>query len=587
MPDIKMGSLFDGSGAFPLAANLNGITPVWASEIEPFPIRVTTKRLPEMKHIGDICRINGGGIQPVDIISFGSPCTDLSLAGKRLGISGSKSSLFFEAIRVIKEMRCKTNGRYPRFIIWENVPGAFSSGKSRDFRTVLEEIAKIKDETLSVPMPPKDKWLTAGEIVGDDFSIAYRTVDAQFWGVPQRRRRIYLVADFGGECAGEILFEPQSVSWHPPQSAVPWETAAAYAEGGAGNAVSFQPGAMSRLGGHHVTEQTCTLRAQMGDNQVCVALFENHSQDTRYTGPLDTARTVSANYGEGGNNQPFVVKEMPAVFRKGTRPHNRNEAQIWEEAETANTLNTFDTGESRCSELTVEKKIYGICSDGSNAMKSPNPHSGIYEAETSRTLDANGGTPACNQGGLAIVESYSLQGTMIGRKDKNGPKGSGIKKDISFTIDTVSNHAVAYAGEQRLGSDGDVTGTIQASCHDKQFLGNQEAFSGDYHVISPGYTVRRLTPTECASLQGFSKNWCSNLGTENPSEDDIAFWAEVFETHRKVMGTSSKPKSRNQIIKWLENPHSDSAEYKLWGNGCALPCVCFVVAGIARVIKGL
>jgi len=554
MNSLMMGSLFDGSGTFPLAGKLNGIVPVWASEIEPFPIRVTTKRLPEMKHLGDICRINGGEIEPVDIISFGSPCTDLSLAGKRQGISGSKSSLFFEAVRVIKEMRCITNGRSPRFIIWENVPGAFSSGKSRDFRTVLEEIAKIKDETLSVPMPPKDRWLTAGEIVGDHFSIAYRTIDAQFWGVPQRRRRIYLVADFGGECAGEILFEPQSVSWHPPQSAVPWETATAYAEGGAGNAVSFQPGAMSRLGGNHVTEQTCTLRAQMGDNQVCVALFENHSQDTRYTGPLDTARTVSANYGEGGNNQPFVVKETPAMFSKGKK----------------------------------ERKVYGICSDGSNAMKSKdNPHSGIYEAETSRTLDANGGSPACNQGGLAIVESYSLQGTMIGRKDKNGPRGSGIKKDISFTIDTVSNHAVAYPDDQRLGSDGDVTGTIQESCHDKQFLGNQEAFSGDYHVISPGYTVRRLTPTECASLQGFDKNWCLGLETENPSEDDIAFWAEVFETHRKVMGTSSKPKSRNQIIKWLKNPHSDSAEYKLWGNGCALPCVCFVMDGIARIMKGL
>ena len=298
MPDINMGSLFDGSGGFPLGALLNGITPVWASEIEPFPIRVTTKRIPQMKHYGDICKINGGEIEPVDIISFGSPCTDLSLAGKRTGIGGSKSSLFFEAIRVIKEMRCKTNGRYPRFIIWENVFGAFSSGKSQDFKTVLEEIAKIKDETISIPMPPKVKWLAAGEIMGDDFSIAFRTIDAQFWGVPQRRRRIYLVADFGGGCAGEILFESEGVPWNPPQSTGKGQGASTHAKDGTGAAVSFEPGAMSRLGGHHATEQTCTLRAQMGDNQVCVAL-SNHPADSRIS--IDETGNFQTLTGRMGN----------------------------------------------------------------------------------------------------------------------------------------------------------------------------------------------------------------------------------------------------------------------------------------------
>ena len=577
MSSLKLGSLFDGSGGFPLGALLNGITPVWASEIEPFPIRVTTKRIPQMKHYGDICKINGGEIEPVDIVSFGSPCTDLSLAGKRTGIGGSKSSLFFEAIRVIKEMRCKTNGRYPRFIIWENVFGAFSSGKARDYKTVLEEIVHIKDETISVPMPPKDKWLAAGEIVGDGFSVAFRTLDAQFWGVPQRRRRIYLVADFGGGCAGEILFEPEGVPWNPPQSTGKGQGASANVKGGVGAAVSFEPGAMSRLGGHYATEQTCTLRAQMGDNRVCVAL-ENHPADSRISiDETGNFQTLTSRMGTGGGNTPMLFQ--------------------------------------------TDSKAYGICSDGSNAMRSSNRYSGIYEAETSRTLDANGGSPACNQGGLAIVESYSLQGSMIGRKDKNGPRGSGINKDISFTIDTASNHAVVYALDRasfnqgegalydfkisddgvnstlvgqgpsavadftRLGSDADVTGPIQASCHDKQFLGNQEAFSRDYHIVSPEYTVRRLTPTECASLQGFEKNWCSDLVTENPTEEDIAFWAEVFETHRHATGIGKKPKSRNQIIKWLKNPHSDSAEYKLWGNGVCAQCVCFVMAGIARVMR--
>lgn len=192
MNNLTLGSLFDGSGGFPLAGMMAGITPVWASEIEPFPIRVTTKRIPQMKHYGDIAKIHGGEIEPVDIITFGSPCQDLSLAGKRSGLDGSKSSLFFEAVRVIKEMRCATNGKYPRWIVWENVPGALSSAKGQDFRTVLNEICKIKDKTVCVPMPEK-KWHTAGEILGDNFSIAYRILNAQFFGVPQRRRRVFLV----------------------------------------------------------------------------------------------------------------------------------------------------------------------------------------------------------------------------------------------------------------------------------------------------------------------------------------------------------------------------------------------------------
>lgn len=165
MSNLTLGSLFDGSGGFPLAGMMAGITPIWASEIEPFPIRVTTKRIPHMKHYGDISKMNGGKIEPVDIITFGSPCQNLSLAGKREGLNGEKSSMFFEAIRVIKEMRESTNGEYPRWIVWENVPGAMSSSKGQDFRTVLEEICKIKDETVHIPMPEK-KWTTAGEIVG-------------------------------------------------------------------------------------------------------------------------------------------------------------------------------------------------------------------------------------------------------------------------------------------------------------------------------------------------------------------------------------------------------------------------------------
>ena len=153
---LTLGSLFDGSGGFPLGALLAGIQPRWASEIEPFPVRVTTKRLPSVKHLGDIHDIDGGKIESVDIITFGSPCTDLSIAGKRAGLEGRQSCLFFEAVRIIKEMRCATNGKSPRFIVWENVTGAFSSSAGRDFQAVLTEIVRIKEpQAPEVPLPEK------------------------------------------------------------------------------------------------------------------------------------------------------------------------------------------------------------------------------------------------------------------------------------------------------------------------------------------------------------------------------------------------------------------------------------------------
>ena len=209
---MTLGSLFDGSGGFPLAGLINGITPVWASEIEPFPIRVTKARLPDMKHLGDITKINGAEIEPVDIITFGSPCQDLSVAGKQAGLhEGKRSNLFFEAIRIIKEMRNATANVdiRPRFAVWENVPGAFSSNKGDDFRAVLQALCEIADPDVSIPQCKK--WQHAGCIVGNGYSLAWRLYDAQFWGVPQRRKRIYLIADFGSERAGEILFERESV----------------------------------------------------------------------------------------------------------------------------------------------------------------------------------------------------------------------------------------------------------------------------------------------------------------------------------------------------------------------------------------
>lgn len=214
---MKLGSLFDGSGTCPLAAAMCGIEPVWASEIESYPIRVTKKNFPKMKHLGDIAKIKGNEIEPVDVITFGSPCQDLSIAGNRAGIKdGKRSSLFFEAIRIIKEMRAETNGRYPTFAVWENVPGAFSSNKGRDFLAVLQAFAKAaRGAGADVPEPNekqgKLQWRKAGCIMGDGWSVAWRMLDAQYWGVPQRRKRIYLVADFAGGRAGEILFKREGL----------------------------------------------------------------------------------------------------------------------------------------------------------------------------------------------------------------------------------------------------------------------------------------------------------------------------------------------------------------------------------------
>lgn len=304
-----MGSLFDGSGGFPLGGILKGIKPIWAAEIEPFPIRVTTKRIPEMKHYGDVSRMNGREIEPVDIITFGSPCQDMSIAGKHAGLDGARSGLFREAIRIIKEMRDSTNGRYPRFIIWENVPGAFSSNGGEDFRSVLQEICKITDSEIYVP---KAKWVNSGEIVGDGYSVAWRVFDAQYWGVPQRRRRIYLVADFGSERAGEILFKPESVRRDSSESSEQGETITRDSEESTG-----EPSAYG-VDGYNSTmsEKSSTLGVNRGmstgRNGVItkqVIAVENHGTDSRVKLSANgIVETLTSRMGTGGNNVPLLLK---------------------------------------------------------------------------------------------------------------------------------------------------------------------------------------------------------------------------------------------------------------------------------------
>lgn len=604
--NLTLGSLFSGSGGFELGGLLCGITPVWASEIEPFPIRVTTKRLPEMKHYGDICKLNGAEIEPVDIITFGSPCTDMSVAGKREGLSGSQSVLFYEAIRIIKEMRCATNGTKPRYIVWENVPGAFSSGKGQDFREVLSEIIKIKDTSAAIPMPENAKWLYAGEIMGDDYSVAWRTLDAQFFGVPQRRRRIYLVADFAGECAGKILFEREGVPRDFAQGASSGQGTAGSAKSGAPSAIGFEPGAASRLGGHVWDNLVGALKAHAGDNQTAVAIpIENHPADSRVKlQEHGIVQTLDARMGMGGGNVPLVMNERQFALTVSENLANTLTGTDFKGTQCVFTPKTLKirsgcegggkgalVQEDKSATLSCNNdqtvfvpEVFGICADGSNSMKSDNPNSGIYRAQTTRTLDENGGNPSCNQGGMAIV---SIQGSMIGRKDENGPQGSGINEDVSFTLNATDKHAVAYSLDRASYNQGQNAQFGISICEEQA----QTLVAKGPHAVAhkdvqglntPEYAVRRLTPTECALLQGFPKNWCENLETSDPTEEEIAWWAEVFETHRKIIGKSAKPKSRNQIVKWLNSPYSDSAEYKMWGNGVALPCVVFVLSGISQ-----
>ena len=419
MSKMTLGSLFDGSGGFPLGGMLAGITPVWASEIEPFPIRVTTKRLPFMKHYGNVSEMDGGKVEPVDIITFGSPCQDMSVAGKRAGLEGSRSNLFYEAVRIIKEMRKATGGEYPKWACWENVPGAFSSSGGEDFRCVLESLCGVIDESVSIPKPKK--WANAGEILGDSYSLAWRVLDAQFWGVPQRRKRIYLIADFTGGCAGKVLFESEGLSGYTPQGFRSWQTASGCSPDSSGAAgIGFDLNATEQHG---------------------VAYG------------LDRA---AYNQGQNAKFAPCIESEVepPMVAR------------------------------------------------GPGAVAHP-----VYS--TSKN-------------------SYHTQ------------------------------------------AEEDIVNTLVATDYKDPPTVTEE----------PYYTVRRLTPTECARLQGFPDWWCSALGTEEPSEEDIAFWRDVFETHRAVTGSASKPKTDAQLVKWLKDPHTDSAEYKLWGNGVALPCVYFVLSGI-------
>ena len=615
-----IGSLFDGSGGFPLAGALCGLEPKWAAEVEPYPIAVTRSRFPNMKHLGDISKVNGAEIEPVDVITFGSPCQDLSVAGKRAGLKHeangdeetTRSGLFMEAVRIIKEMRKATNGLYPRFALWENVPGAFSSNNGEDFRLVCEELIKIVEPSASMPDVPKNGWAYADYYRGDGWSLAYRVFDAQYWGVPQRRRRIHLVADFRGQCAREVLFEREGVRGYFAEGGTPWQGIATDAQdctgtddregtsnGGDGGrqldavgitSLDWQTGAghqMTVTEGLAPTLRTSTTPAVMvpytlkirggvdvdsagksagkGAQGLVAYAVENHPADSRVNiNDSGKVQSLTSRMGTGGGNVPMVME----AFCKSARGKFKGDAETWVDGRVANTLNTFDQGEARANELVVMTTQQGgaeIRTDG----KAP-------------TLTAAAGMSGNNQpvDRPAVAYSINHQGGNV-EGEVGTPRASG--GDLGEGTENL------LAQEVQLASGSPVAGTLMAaSLSSKQCLGNQEAFSGDYHVIKkepPHYIVRRLTPTECARLQGFADRWGDIDQKAALTEEELRFWVEVRKTHAIINGKKAQDYTEKQMLTWYNKLHTDSAEYKMWGNGIALPTALYCMQGITDALN--
>jgi DNA (cytosine-5)-methyltransferase 1 len=555
--NYKLGSLFSGSGGFELAGSLCGIEPVWASEVEPYPIAVTRSRFPKMKHLGDISKINGGEIEPVDIITFGSPCQDLSVAGKRAGLKHeangdeetTRSGLFMEAVRIIKEMRKATNGRYPTFIIWENVPGAFSSNNGDDFRVVLEEIIKIKEPTATMPPADKNGWPYADCYMGDGWSVAYRTFDAQYWGVPQRRRRIHLVADFTGECAADVLFEREGLRGYFEASRTPWQGIAADAERGSGTADSAGERicvGFDRYNQCVTGEVSETLRTPGGgDNYPCVIVplkamgVENHPADSRVS--IDESgkvQTLTSRMGTGGGNVPLVMQpfcksarairvcsETIALEGNGQRPsHHGDGYVVSDKSYTLNTTEVHGVAYGVESPIVLDRAFYN---QGQNAQYDPQ----YYEDGTVPTIVARGPSAVCYWDGTQTC------GTLTAN-NSNGAQRMPDKENFNCVIQT-----------------------------------------------DPYYIVRRLTPTECARLQGFADCWGIPDKKSEFTDEEYRFWLEVRKTYDAINERKSKDYTKYQMLKWYNKLHTDSAEYKMWGNGIALPPALYCMQGIIDALK--
>lgn len=532
-----------------------------------------------MVHLGDITAIRGGEIPPTNCVIFGSPCQNLSTAGNRQGLAGAESGLFMEAVRVIKEMREATHGKYPTFAVWENVPGAFSSNKGEDFRVVLEELARIRQADVSIPEPKRNKngslvWAKSGIIGGNGWSIAWRTLDAQYWGVPQRRRRIAVVVDFGGQRAGEILFECKGVSGDSEPSIPPWK-------GIARNPADCSAGYDRMVEG----EESCLTPWDVQSRRI---YEENGKWPAIYAG-------------EGGGHGYVAQKSgcvaIPINTQIATRHISLGERTGMGWGEIGDAAYTLQARHEHAV-------CYGISSTESNSMKSNNPHSGFYEAQTSRTLDLNGGNPSCNQGGIVVCQPISFepnnnQAAVVcaaftaGQGAKAG--GIGYAEEVSPTLrnegglsamPTVLCRAHGQANAETLQECSPTLSCnheapIVFESHHKDVRYTQlknvsptclaywRTGGGNMPMVAKRqplrWIVRRLTPTECERLQGFPDNWTA-----------IDSFTDKYGVEHKTSG-------------WLDNKGkwhkvADSPRYKALGNSIALPQWWWITCKMAKYL---
>ena len=575
---LTLGGLFDGIGGWLASATDYGIKPLWSSEIERFPLAVIHQRFPDVEQIGDIRNLDGGVIPPVDIICMGSPCQGLSLAGKRGGLEDDRSGLFREATRIIREMRQATDGKYPRFVVWENVPGAFSSNKGMDFRAVLEEIGQTE-----IPMPKNGKWANAGMAELPQCEIAWRVLDAQYWGVPQRRRRIFLVADFAadGRCAAEILFEPESMSGNTSESESQREGAAEGTERSIGatgknvkskcfNICSYASNSMKSgnpYSGVYRANKTRTLDLN-GGNPACnqggtmivaqSALTPWDVQSRRIYDENGIAAALYSGDGQGTHNGAIFIRA--AGFKAGQSAN----AGLGYAVETAASLTSSCSGVEptiACYDMTHADEVMRPVKDGIAPTLNARMGTGgnqVPVVQESRSFDA-GKSPCVDE-----PQVVAVQGSMIGRSEKNGPQGSGLS-DVCFTLNTVDRHAVCVGNGQLNQSHLQITAGALNCMHDQQCIMFSKTSFAKYEEVDNTTSlrasggdigggsenlccqsfVRRLTPTECERLQGLPDGY-----------------------------TFIEDKSC-----------SDSARYKALGNGMAKPCSDYVLRRLAEVTQ--
>ena len=585
---IKLGSLFDGSGGFPLAGAMCGIEPVWAAEVEPYPIAVTSERFdgsedsplkkllehhhPNMKlymrHLGNICEINGAEIEPVDIITFGSPCQDLSVAGLRKGLKHeangdeetTRSGLFMEAVRIIKEMRAATNGKYPRFALWENVPGAFSSNKGEDFRIVCEELIKIVEPAASMPSVPKvgttAVWAYADSYIGDGWSLAYRVFDAQYWGVPQRRRRIHLVVDFRGTSAREVLFERKGLRGYFAESGTPWQETAPDAEGGT-LADDREGGSTGGRG-----EGEAGNRGVRGRLDAVTYAVDQGGGKSSCSVQEDLSPTLACTHG----GAPAIAYTM--VVRSGCDADSNGRSAgkgALIQTERASTINTVQ------DQYLFQPTAYDARGNGDGGVVA--------------TLTGD------HQNRVTDYTSIVCEPVACGTFQETGP-GWWNDSEIGATLramsggDAMKANLVAYGIDQ--GATRDVGKLFLEERSKTLANGTCPGHHNGVVIADPArgrYIVRRLTPTECARLQGFADWWGHLEPKHSLTDDEHRFWMDVRNTHAAINGKAVKDYNKTQMLTWYNKLHTDGAEYKMWGNGIALPPALYCMQGITDVLN--